>query len=290
GGESSYKVKLKNRNVEAIHMVIDENYLSVLEIPLKAGRNLSPSFPSDSSHSVLVNEAFVKAAGLNDPIGIQLRIDESFDKEPKTIIGVVKDYHSGSLREPIKPLLLFMSNWYGDNILVKLDKRHLQHGLAVLEKSYKEAIPQAVYQYHFLDELNAKQYGQEQRWNWIISIATALSIILCCLGLFGLAHLAAKQRIKEIGIRKVLGATVLQVVTYLSTGFLKLVMIAILIATPVAWLVMTKWLQGFAFRINMGVGIFAIAGLISVSIAVFAVGFQAIEAATSNPVKSLRTE
>src|SRR6185295_30887 len=113
----------------------------VLEIPLKAGRNLSPSFPGDSSHSVIVNEAFVKAARLQHPIGVRLSTDEYFDKDPKTIIGVIKDFHVGSLREPIKPMVMFMSKWFGGSILVKLEKSHQKEGMAALEKAYKAAIP-----------------------------------------------------------------------------------------------------------------------------------------------------
>ena len=290
GGESMYEVSLKDRNIKAIHKVIDENYLSVMGIPLMSGRNLSPLHPTDSTHAVLVNEAFVKAAALEDPIGVQLKTDENFDKETKTIIGVVKDYHTGSLREPIKPMVMFMSSWYGGGILVKLEKTRLKEGLAALENAYKRAIPQAVYQYHFLDELNARQYEQEQRWQYIISIATALSIVICCLGLFGLAHLATYQRVKEIGIRKILGATVTQVVALFSAGFLKLVVVSILIASPFAWLIMNQWLQDFAYRVNIGPGIFITAGLISLSVALIAVSFQAMKAAMTNPVISLRTE
>jgi putative ABC transport system permease protein len=262
----------------------------VMEIPLKAGRNLSSSFPADSNRSVIVNEAFVKAAGLEAPIGAQIRIDEAFAKEPRTIVGVIKDYHSGSLREAIQPMVLFMNSVYGEQVYVKLDKRQLGRGLAALERAYKAAAPQAVYTYHFLDELNARQYEQEQRWDRVIGVATTLSIIICCLGLFGLAHLAANQRVKEIGIRKVLGASVVEVVAFLSASFLKLVLVGILIAMPVAWLVMSKWLAGFAYRITIGVGVFVVAGLIAVVVALLAVGYQAVGAARANPIDSLRAE
>jgi putative ABC transport system permease protein len=185
---------------------------------------------------------------------------------------------------------MFMNRWYGGGILVKLEKTHLKEGLVALEKAYKRAIPQAVYQYHFLDELNARQYEQEQRWQYIISIATAFSITICCLGLFGLAHLATYQRVKEIGIRKVLGATITQVVTLFSASFLKLVIVAIFIASPFAWLIMNHWLQDFAYRVNIGPGIFISAGVISLSIALLAVSFQAVKAAMTNPIISLRME
>ena len=151
-------------------------------------------------------------------------------------------------------------------------------------------MPNAVYQYRFMNDINASQYEQEQRWQKIIGIATALSIAICCLGLFGLAHLATHQREKEIGIRKVLGATVAQVVTLLSAGFLKLVLIAIIIATPAGWLIMHKWLQDFAYRIDLGAGVFIISGVISISIALLAVSFQAMKTAMANPMTALRNE
>ena len=291
GGESSYAVKLKDTKVEAVHQVIDENYLAVLGISLKLGRNLSPvSYPSDSFHAVIVNEAFVKSAGLQHPIGTQLKTDEYFDKETKTIVGVIKDYHFGSLREPIKPVVMFMSAWYGGGIWVKLQKARLNEGLNAFEQIYKAAIPGAVYDYQFVDEINALQYVQEQRWQEIISAAAILSVIICSLGLFGLAHLSTHQRVKEIGIRKVLGATITQIVALLSYSFLKLVIIALLVATPVALAVMHQWLQNFAYRENIGAGIFITAAFIAIGVAILAVGILGIKAAMANPVKSLRTE
>jgi putative ABC transport system permease protein len=289
-GLGKYEVISGDRSVAAVHMVIDADYLPVMEIPLKAGRNFSAALSSDSSHSLIVNEAFVKAAGLDVPIGARIRMGGSFDKEPRAIVGVIKDYHSGSLREVIPPMVFFMSSAYGEEVFVKLDKRQFSRGLSMLEKAYKAAAPQAVYAYHFLDELNAKQYEQEWRWDRVIGVATTLSIVICCLGLFGLAHLAANQRVKEIGIRKVLGASVFELVTFLSVRFLKLVVVGILIAMPVAWLVMRSWLQGFAYRITVGVWVFVVADLIAVGVALLAVGYQAVGAARVNPVRSLRGE
>ena len=198
GGENAYSVESSHGKTEAIYKVIDEEFLKTMTIPIKLGRNLSVAIPSDSNNAVIVNEAFVKAARLEHPIGEWIKTDPYFDKEPKTIIGVIRDYHVGSLREPIKPMVLFMNKWYGGNILVKMDRAHQKEGMAAAERAFKKVIPQAVAQWRFLDELNAKQYEQEQRWQQIISIATLLSIAICCLGLFGLAHLATQQRVKEI--------------------------------------------------------------------------------------------
>ncbi|WP_207632448.1 ABC transporter permease [Foetidibacter luteolus] len=291
GGESTYEVKIGDTKIDALHQVIDENYLPALEIPLKLGRNLSPlQYPSDSFNAVLVNEAFVKAAGLQQPLGTRIKTDEYFDKETKVIVGVVKDYHFGSLRQPIQPAVMFMNNWYGGGIWVKLDKARLQQGLRSFEQIYKKAIPGAVYSYRFLDEMNARQYEQERRWQKIITAAAILSVLICCLGLFGLAHLSTHQRTKEIGIRKVLGATVTQIATLISTSFLKLVLLSFLIAAPLAWLIMNQWLQNFAYRISVGAGTLIVSAAAAVMVALLAISFQAVKAAIANPVKSLRTE
>ena len=285
-GNNTTEVKIKGRSIKAIHGVIDENYLSALEIPLKAGENLK----ADMKQSVIVNEAFVKAAALQHPIGTVIQIGNNYSETPVTIVGVAKDFHTGSLRENIQPLVMFENDVYRGRIIMKLEKAKQQQALAALENAYKKIMPDAVYQYKFLDEINAEQYVREQRWQQVISIATVLALIICCLGLFGLAHLATHQRIKEIGVRKVLGASVNQIVFLLSSDFLKLVCIGFLIATPVAWLVMNKWLQDFAYRINIGAGVFITAGFLAVIAALTAVSFQSIKSALANPVKSLRTE
>ncbi|HMH20171.1 MAG TPA: ABC transporter permease [Puia sp.] len=292
GGDRSgmSEVKLKDRSVQAVHKVVDENYLQALGIPLRKGRNFLPAYPTDKNRSVIVNEAFVKAAGLENPIGTQVRTDEYFDKEVKTIVGVVKDFHFGSLRVPIQPMVMLMSDWYGPEIWIKVEKLKQKEAMAALQKVYRKVLPKAVYQYNFLDELNAKEYVQEEHWQQVIRIATILSIAICALGLFGLAHLSTKQRIKEIGVRKVLGASVRQIVVLLTGDFLKLVIIAFVISAPIAWLVMNKWLQEFAYRISMGAGVFLLAGLMAVTIAFMAVSIQSIVAAIANPVKSLRSE
>lgn len=285
-GNNTTEVKINGRSIKAIHGVIDENYLSALEIPLKAGENLK----ADMKQSVIVNEAFVKAAALQHPIGTVIQIGKNYSEAPATIVGVAKDFHTGSLRENIQPLIMFENDVYRGRIIIKFEKAKQQQALAALENAYKKIMPDAVYQYKFLDEINAEQYVREQRWQQVISIATVLALIICCLGLFGLAHLATHQRIKEIGVRKVLGASVNQIVFLLSSDFLKLVCIGFLIAAPVAWLVMNKWLQDFAYRINIGAGVFIAAGFLAVIAALTAVSFQSIKSALANPVKSLRTE
>ena len=281
-------IEVNERSLKAQYKNIDENFLATMQIPLKLGHNVS-SF-SAMQNEVLVNEAFVKEAHIQIPVGSQIKVYRYGDSMMKTITGVVKDFHFGSLREPIKPIVMYTSVVPDGGMWIRFEKSKQKEAIAAIERIYKNAMPGSVYQYNFLDELNASQYVQEQRWQQVVSVATVLSIIISCLGLFGLAHLSTDRRFKEIGIRKVLGASVSNIVTLISVDFLKLVFIAFVIAAPVSWLIMSKWLQNFAYRVNIGPGVFAAAAIIIVVIALAALSFQSIKAAIANPVKSLRTE
>jgi|KBSMisStaDraftv2_1062788.scaffolds.fasta_scaffold00260_7 putative ABC transport system permease protein len=282
-------MEMNGRGLKAIYKNVDENFLSTMQIPLKLGENVS-SGPSSANDRALVNEAFVREYRLERPIGTQLRINRDGDSLIKTISGVVKDFHFGSLREPIAPMVMYTRPVPDGGIWVRFDKSNQANGLAALEKVYKEAMPGSVFKYRFLDELNASQYQQELRWQKVVNIATVLSFLICCLGLFGLAHHATERRTREIGIRKVLGASVQQIVQLISADFLKLVFIAFLIAAPLSWLAMNKWLQNFAYRINIGLDIFAATALLATLVALLAVSYQSIKAAMANPVTSLRSE
>ncbi len=282
-------MEVDQHHFSAQYKNIDENFLSALEIPLLNGRNLSAT-PTDIKEGAIVNEAFVKAARLEDPIGKTLMVNRHYDSSFKVIKGVVKDFHFGSLRERIKPMMMYMSETPDGGIWVKFKKTKQKEAIAATEQAYKKAIPASIYNYNFLDELNAQQYIQEQRWQQVINIATILSFIICCLGLFGLAHLSTHQRIKEIGIRKVLGASAGTIVALLSKDFLKLVAIAAVIAFPMAWYGMHKWLEDFAYRVSISWWAFVLAVLLAAIIALATISFQAIKAALANPVKSLRSE
>ena len=288
-GTNDIKVYVENNAVVSNYKVVDPSYIPILEIPLKEGRNFSDAYPTDKTDAVIVNEGFVKAAGLKNPIGTSVQIKDWYTKNAK-IIGVVKDYHISSLKEMIQPAILGVNNLWEGTLLIKIDKRSQKQSLAALEKVYKAAIPGSEYSYAFWDEFNAKEYLQERKWQKIIGVATILSISICCLGLFGLTHLATHLRVKEIGIRKVLGASVSSIASLISKDFIKLVLIAIIIASPIAWYFMNEWLQDFAYRINISWGIFLVAGITAVFIALLTISFQAIKAAMANPVKSLRSE
>ncbi|WP_428654378.1 ABC transporter permease [Runella sp.] len=280
----NYKTKVNQRIVKSAYQNIDQNYLSVLGIHLKEGGNLS------GSQEVIVNDAFVKAAALVNPIGTLVKTEDFFIKSPARIVGVVKDFHFGSLRNRISPLVMTLNGVYHGGIWLKIDKNRQQEGIKAFERIYRKALPNAVYTYNFLDELNNRDYIQEQRWQKIVGFATLLSILLCGMGLFGLTHLAIQQRTKEIGIRKVLGASVTNIVALLSRNFLKLCFISVIIASPIAYYFMDKWLQDFAYRIQISWHIFGYTALIILFISFLTVSYQAIQAALINPADSIKIE
>jgi len=279
--EKEFKVEYKD---------VEQPYIPMLEISLKEGRNFSEFYGTDKTNAIVVNEAFISITGLKNPIGTTIHFKDWFAKESATIIGVIKNYHFGSLKETIRPLVLAMTDGSEGTMLLKVDKRRQKQALTAIEKIYGTAIPGSEYSYAFWDEYNAKQYLQESKWQQIIQIATVLSIMICCLGLFGLTHLSTHRRVKEIGIRKILGASVTSIASLISMDFIKLVFISVIVASPVAWYFMNEWLQDFAYRIKINAGIFVVGGACAILIALLTIIYQAISAAMENPVNSLRTE
>jgi ABC-type antimicrobial peptide transport system permease subunit len=255
-----------------------------MKIQFLEGTNFS-GMPFDSSGYIL-NETAVKEMGLKAPyVGQEI----GFHSWKGTIIGVVKDFHFKSLKEKISPLLFF-SRWQGNILHVRTTPGNASQAIAAVEKQYKKYAGNIPFSYNFLDKSFEAQYKSEQRAGTLFNVFAGIAIFISCLGLFGLATYTAQVKTKEIGIRKVLGATVAGVVQLVSKDFLKLVIIAIIIATPVAWLAMNKWLQGFEYRVSVSWWVFALAGILALLIALLTVSFQAIKAAIANPVKSLRTE
>jgi len=291
GGRWGTVAKLNtDSTIEFAYETVDESYLPTLKIPLIQGRNFSSDFPSDSANSVLVNETFVKKAGWKNPIGETVNF--WYDNNKKyTVIGVVKDYHYGSLTEKIGPQLFTMKedNPYGLAV-IKIKPNTAAESLNTIEKTFKQLFLLSPYTYKFMNEENRRQYEAEAKWKQIMLFGAILTIFISCIGLFGLSVLSAEKRTKEIGIRKVLGASVNRVVTILSKDFLKLVCISLVIAVPAAWFVANKWLENYPYRIYLSWKLFAAGGILVVLIALITVSFQAIKAAIANPVKSLRTE
>lgn len=276
-------------NINFNYKIIDEDYLPLFHIPVIEGRNFSREFASDSVQAVLVNEAFVKEARWKQPLG-QV-VDFFYQNKKLKVIGVVKDYHFGSLNDKIKPQLFASHPRFSrGTAYIKLTPGQKQEAMAATEKTFKTLFPMLPYNYSMSEDNTAKQYEKEARWKQIITFSAILTIFISCIGLFGLASLSAEKRAKEIGIRKVLGASVELIVTRLSVDFMSLVVISALIAIPAAWWAMNKWLENYTYKISLGAGIFLEAAGIVALTALLTVSYQSIKAALANPVKSIKTE
>ncbi|MGB5008642.1 MAG: ABC transporter permease [Ferruginibacter sp.] len=265
----------------------DADYLKTYSIPLVAGRNLNPS---DTAKEFLVNETLVKRLGITDP---QQAINKEivlWDDMKFPIVGVVKDFNAMSLREGLVPVLITtVKNFYG-TAGIKLDTKDINGTLKNVEAIWNETYPDFVYEQKFLDEKIANFYTQENKLSQLFKLFAALAIFLSCLGLYGLASFMAVQKTKEVGIRKVLGATVNNIIFLFSKEFLLLISIAFLVAVPLAYYFMQDWLQDFVYRVNISWWVIALAGLMAIVVAMITISFKAIKAAIANPVKSLRTE
>ncbi len=270
---------------------VDEDYIPTLNMELVAGRNFDNRFGTDSS-AVIINEAALPVLGVETKEALGLPISQDIDsQEPEyyTIIGVVRNFHYESLRDDIGALCLVMGQSTG-NMAVKLKPGDFSKTIAGIEGVWKKLAPGQPFNYRFMDDSFNTVYDAEQRLGRIFLVFSVLSILIACLGLFGLATFNAQKRTKEIGVRKVLGATVGQISYRLTTDFLKMVVLAILISLPIGWYVMGKWLEDFSYRIEVQWWVLLLAAFIAIFIAVLTVSYQSIKAAVVNPVKSLRTE
>jgi len=269
---------------------VDEDYISTLGMKIKSGRNFSAQMPSDSN-AIVINETAAKFLGFTDPANkIVYRSSGGPNPtyKPYTIIGMVKDFNFSSLHDNISPVVMQL-NTDNSSLSIKVNTVNIPALLSQIEAKWKDFTP-AHLQYSFMDQDFDAMYRSEQRIGTIFIAFTTLAIVIACLGLFGLAAYAAEQRTKEIGVRKVLGASIMNIASMLSLDFIKLVCISILIASPVAWYLMQKWLQDFAYRINIQWWVIAIAGFAAILIAFITISFQSIKAAIANPVNSLRSE
>lgn len=264
---------------------VDEDYLESLGIRLVEGRNFSYNMASDTAGgSVIINQTMVKKLGLKNPVGARINNGGVF-----TVIGVVQDFNFESMRSDISPVVLHFG-LSPSMMIVKFNGQNVQNTVAEVSTLWNKFSPDQPIRYTFLDEEFARMYSDIMRAGTIFTIFAVLAIIIACLGLFALSVFMAEQRSKEIGIRKILGASVQGITTMLSGDFVKLVLLAILIASPIAWWAMNRWLQDFAYRITVSWWMFAVAGLVVIMIALITVSFQSVKAALANPVKSLRTD
>jgi ABC-type antimicrobial peptide transport system permease subunit len=264
----------------------DDRFIPLYNIKMVAGRNMQKT---DSLREIVINQNFSKILGFKNPSDA-LNQFIVYREKPYAIVGVTADFHQSSFHSSIRPSIVVFAPWV-NNIAIKIAlNTDLKKTIAGLEKIYRSIYPEKKFQYKFYDESIAKLYEKESQTAELMNTATFIAIFISCIGLFGLATFTARQRTKEIGIRKVLGATVSNIMFMLSKDFVKLVLIALVIASPIAWYFMNNWLQDFVYRINIGGLIFLVAGSMAVVIAIITVSYQAIKAAIANPVNTLRNE
>ncbi|HKP32093.1 MAG TPA: FtsX-like permease family protein, partial [Chitinophagaceae bacterium] len=264
---------------------VDYDLFETMGFSMAEGRTFSKDFGSDSS-GLIFNETAIKQMGLKNPVGTKVTM---WGKE-KTIVGVVKDFHFSSFHEPIAPIVFWLAGSETSKVMARIAQGREQETIAKIDAYLKEFNPGYVFEYKFLDEIYQAQYISEQRVSLLSKYFAGLAIIISCLGLFGLATFNAEVRTKEIGIRKVLGASVSNVMMLLSKDFIVLIIVSMLIAFPIAWWAMNAWLNGFAYRISIEANVFLIAGVAMILLTMITVGYQSIRTAIRNPVNSLRTE
>jgi putative ABC transport system permease protein len=282
----------ENQITSVTTIMADHDFINTHQIKLAAGRNFSVNSPSDRDHAFIVNEAAVKMFGWKDNTSaVGKKLNWGLGKEG-SVIGVVSDFHYFSLHKQVDPLIIHNDpeSYSYLTVRIKPDGNDWQRALTTLETEWKSLGMKGEFDYFFLDDDFARQYESDQQLKSFISYFSVLAIFIGCLGLYGLAAYSTEQRAKEIGIRRVLGASVPGLVALMSKDFLKLVLIANLFAWPAAWYILNQWLSNFAFHINISVAVFFLAGSIALLIAWFTVGFESTKAALSNPVNSLRNE
>lgn len=289
-GWNRYGFSVAGDDKDAFIYYVDERFIETMGMELIEGRNFSEDRPSDKTEAVIINQALAISMGWEDPVGELLPWKGA--EHPSEVIGVVKDFHFQSLKAPVQPMVLHMDPDHGgiNSILIKIEEGMIVDTLPRLKQAWSTTAPLSPFDYWFLDDAVAQQYESYSRWTRIMSYATIVAIFISSMGLFGMAGIAAVNKTKEIGIRKVLGATVFAILLLLSKDFIKLVLIAILIASPAGYYIMNRWLADFTYRIDMSWWIFALAGVLMFCIAIGAVWMKAVGAALSNPVESLRYE
>lgn len=288
---STEAVMTENNTFSSQIWNVDYDYLSTLDMKLRTGRNFSRDFGSDSS-AIIINESAARILGMDNPLGKQLympHFENPLNSSTFTIIGVVEDFHFESLRQQIGPLMMRLGN-NKSAVAIKISSGNVENVLQQVEQKWAGLAPMIPFNYHFLDESFDAMYKTEQQVGKVALVFSLLAIIIACLGLFGLTTYMVEQRTKEIGIRKVLGATVPGIIAMISKDFIKLVCLAIVIASPLAWWAMNNWLEDFAYRMEIQWWVFVVAGIIALGIALLTVSWQAIKAAIANPVDSLRDE
>ena len=286
---SHYKTeKGETKDLSISHLVVDQNYLDFFKIKMIAGRNFSSEFSDTAGHSYIINETLAKQLETKHPVGTPFAAN--WIKEMGSVIGVTSDFNFNSLHSKIAPLYISMQNWDYRTMAVRIKPGSNEKSIATIEQLWKKYVPDMPLSYTFLDEHLITLYQSDRQLSRLVSLLTALAIIIACLGLFGVALYTTEMRKLEIGIRKVMGASVGNISALLSKQFLKPVLLALVIAFPIAWICINKWLQDFAYHIKITAWIFVAASLVAIFTAYITIIFQVIKAANANPVNNLRTE
>jgi len=283
----------KSSTVDMHHIFSDYDYVDMMGIEVIQGRGFDKSLKSDQEYAYLINETAAKRAGWDDPVGMKIEKMKDWNTDlitVGTIIGVVKDFHVGPMRNEIAPVALSVQKDPWGKLFVRLSGNNMTETISFIEKKSKEFAPGLGFKYRFIEDDYNRLSTQEAQLNKLFKYFSILTIIIACLGLFGLSSHAVQQRTKEIGIRKVTGASVNQIVALLSKDFTKLVLISVLIAWPIAYYAMDRWLQNFAYRTEMSWLSFVLAGFLALIISLITIGFHSIKAANANPIEALRDE
>jgi len=286
---AEWEGKEEDKKIQMQFIAVDYNYMDTFKMQMAQGRFFSKEFATDANEAVILNQAAIKAMELESPIGKRLKC---FWKPDARIVGVIKDFHYRPLREELEPIIMGVISDRINYLTIRTipSQSGVSDLIHFLESKWKEYNYDYPFEFHFLDGTIDKLYTAEQRMNTIYKYFTFLAIFIACLGMFGLATYTAERRTKEIGIRKVMGASVSGIIGMLTKDFLKWVLFANLIAWPIAWYAMNTWLQNFAYRVNIGIGIFILSASLALIIALVTVSYQSIKAALANPVESLRYE
>lgn len=276
-------------------MTVDHDYVETLGLHVIKGRDFSKEYSTDKSSAFLINSSTAQKMGWDNPVGkeitLQFYVEEQVEKKGK-IVGMVEDFQYHSLHNSINPVLLHIYNetFYHDYLTVRFSTDRVQNIIAGIEQKWKDFNPSRPFEYRFLDDTFDQMYRSEQQLCKVFNLFALIAVLVACLGLFGLASYSTEQRIKEIGIRKVLRAKVSDILGLLSKDFLKLVMLGFLIAIPISFYLVQQWLDNYARHIDVGFGIFLFVGVVAVAVAMVAVGYQSLRAALVNPVESIRSE
>jgi putative ABC transport system permease protein len=275
---------------EMVVTSIDEHFSDVFQVPLISGRILTDTVVNDRFGNVLINETAARKSGWDNPVGKKLRFKH--EEEPLTVIGVIKDINISSMQTQVEPVVYRYTgaNWLAGYVTVRIDQRYYPGTIKFIKETWEELAPDVPFQYFFIKDKYTEKYRDEERLANIVGTFTIIAVFLSCLGLFALISWLSLQRTKEIGIRKINGARITEVMFMLSSEFIKLVAIAFVISCPVAWYIMHKWLQNFAYKTDITWWIFGLAGIIALGIATLTVSLHTWRAATKNPVEALRYE